>query len=551
MKKNILSLAVAASAAGMTSLATAQMYINTEHTGEALVFPFYSAQGGNDTLISIANTTANTKAVKVRIIEGQTSQETLDFNLYMSPQDHFSFAITADGDGAKLVTNDTSCTVPAIDSEQTFTDLLWVEDDADGNPLVGTAEGREQVGYIEVIEMGQIDNASAQGLAILHAATGATAGTPADCDAVVGYWSVSVNDAGTAVEGAWYDEANADLVDAGATLAGTGITGFVGTTTVANGSGAWNGGGLYGVATVINVAEGTAFGYDAVAIEGLVEAGSTSAQLHYPPGDTRPDFGDDAMADSAIVSIDGTQTTYTNDDALTDPHFAVSALFMTESISNDYVIDADINGLTDWVVTMPTKGLHLGVAYSAPFSNTLTSAVTPFTVAPLAGCQPVGMTGYDREEQVQDPPTVNPDDPVTPDFSPSVRPDPEAPTASADWAMCAESTVVHFGGSSATNSAQASTANYTLADASSFVDGWAAGWAVMDLTEDGVTNTLDQDRILAGTLSQGGADIDGELTGLPVTGFAVVEYSNGTLGDAMANYSSSWEHKTNAAHSGQ
>ena len=68
MKKNILSLAVAASAAGITSLATAQMYINTEHTGEALIFPFYSAQGGNDTLISIANTTAGTKAVKVRII---------------------------------------------------------------------------------------------------------------------------------------------------------------------------------------------------------------------------------------------------------------------------------------------------------------------------------------------------------------------------------------------------------------------------------------------------------------------------------------------------
>jgi len=547
MKKNILSLAVAASATGIASLASAQMYINTEHTGEALVFPFFSAQGGNDTLISIANTTGDTKAVKVRIIEGQTSQETLDFNLYMSPQDHFSFAITADGDGAKLVTNDTSCTVPAIDGEQVFTDLLWIAADAE----VGSAEGREQVGYIEVIEMGQIDNASAQGLAILHAATGATAGTPANCDAVVGYWSVSVNDAGAAVEGAWYDEANAELVDAGETTAGVGTTGFVGTTTVANGTGAWDGGGLYGVATVINVAEGTAFGYDAVAIEGLVEAGSTSAQLHYPPGDTRPDFGDDAMADSAIVSIAGTQTTYTNDDSLTDPHFSVSALFMTESISNDYVIDADINALTDWVVTMPTKGLHLGVAYSAPFSNTITSAVAPFTVSPLAGCQPVGMTGYDREEQVQDPPTVDPDDPVTPDFSPSVRPDPEDPTAVADWAMCAESTIVHFGGSSATNSAQASTANYTLADASSFVDGWAAGWAVMDLTEGGVTNTLDQDRVLAGTLSQGGADIDGELTGLPVTGFAVVEYSNGTLGDAMANYSSSWEHKTNAAHSGQ
>ena len=537
MKKNILSLAVAASAAGITSLATAQMYINTEHTGEALLFPFYSAQGGNDTLISITNTTADTKAVKVRIIEGQTSQETLDFNLYMSPQDHFSFAITVDGDGAKLVTNDTSCTVPAIDGEQAFTDLLWIEADAE----VGSAEGREQVGYIEVIEMGQIDNASAQAAAILHAAAGDTAGTPADCAAVVGFWSVAVDAAGAAVEGAWYDEANAELVDAGDTDAGVGTTGFA-----ADG---WNGGGLYGVASVINVAEGTAFGFDAVAIEGLLEAGSTSSQLHYPPGDTRPDFGDDAMADSATVSIDGTQTTYTNDSSLTEPHLSVSALFMTESVSNDYVIDADINALTDWVVTMPTKGLHLGVNYSAPFSNSLTSAVAPFAVAPLAGCQPVGMTGYDREEQVQDPVVADPDDPVGPDFSPSVRPDPENPTASADWAMCGESTIVHFGASSATNSAQASAANTTLADASGFVDGWAAGWAVMDLTEDGVTNTLDQDRILPGTLSQGGADIDGELTGLPVTGFAVVEYSNGTLGDAMANYASSWEHKTNAASS--
>ena len=193
MKKNILSLAVATSAAGVTGLATAQMYINTEHTGEALIFPFYSAQNGNDSLISIVNTTSDYKAVKVRIIEGMESDETLDFNLYMSPQDHFAFAVTADGDGAKLVTNDTSCTVPAITGgEQSFTDLLWVEDDDDGNPLVGTAEGREQAGYIEVIEMGQIIRTDFQE-AIIH-----VDGEPVNCDYVVEAWSV-VDD----VEGAW------------------------------------------------------------------------------------------------------------------------------------------------------------------------------------------------------------------------------------------------------------------------------------------------------------------------------------------------------------
>ena len=51
MKKNLLSLAVAASAAGIASVASAQMYLNSEGTGEALVFPMYSAQGGNDTYI--------------------------------------------------------------------------------------------------------------------------------------------------------------------------------------------------------------------------------------------------------------------------------------------------------------------------------------------------------------------------------------------------------------------------------------------------------------------------------------------------------------------
>ena len=92
-ERNLLSLAVAASAAGVAGVSTAQMYINSEGTGEALVFPFYSAQNGNDTSIHIVNTTADFKAVKVRMLEGTESLETLSFNLYMSPQDHFSLPL--------------------------------------------------------------------------------------------------------------------------------------------------------------------------------------------------------------------------------------------------------------------------------------------------------------------------------------------------------------------------------------------------------------------------------------------------------------------------
>jgi hypothetical protein len=46
---------------------------------------------------------------------------------------------------------------------------------------------------------------------------------------------------------------------------------------------------------------------------------------------------------------------------------------------------------------------------------------------------------------------------------------------------------------------------------------------------------------------------DGELTGLPVTGFAVIEYVNTDLSNVggaagvAANYQSAWEHKTSVA----
>ena len=52
--------------------------------------------------------------MKVRFVESMNSQEVLDFNLYLSPYDVWVGTVTADGTGAKLTTDDKSCTVPAI-----------------------------------------------------------------------------------------------------------------------------------------------------------------------------------------------------------------------------------------------------------------------------------------------------------------------------------------------------------------------------------------------------------------------------------------------------
>ena len=66
MKKKVLPLAVGAATAVTMSAAHAAMYINDKGMGETLIFPFYSAESGNNTAIHVVNTTAGTKAVKVR-----------------------------------------------------------------------------------------------------------------------------------------------------------------------------------------------------------------------------------------------------------------------------------------------------------------------------------------------------------------------------------------------------------------------------------------------------------------------------------------------------
>ena len=541
MKKNILSLAVAASAAGAASLASAQMYVNPEGTGEALLFPFYSAQNGNDTLISIANTTSQTKAVKVRIIEGQESQEVLDFNLYMSPQDHYSFAITATEDGgAALRTADTSCTVPAITGDVPFTDISLLSVAVGDTPAQeeGDAISRTQVGYIEVIEMGQVIRTDLTE-AIIH-----VDGEPTGCEQIVAAWSVIDDE-----EGAWYTDANAGQVgvDGGNPSVGTTGMGLD-----------WDGGGLYGVATVINVAEGTAFGYDAVAIENLVDDDNplnTGAILHYAPGDTRPDFSDVAISDTSAVAIGGTQTTYTNPtagDIDYIAHHTVSSVFMTDSITNDYVVDPAINGLTDWVVTMPTKSHYESVVagWLAPFSFGYTGGESGTAFEYPNDCQPFTFTAYDREEGTLEPPPIPDADPSNdaPQFSPYIRPEVEETETpdGVDPVICNEVSIVHFGATSATNSSESDEdpeVDRMMTNVSGLLSDddqeFVAGWAVMDLSGNNLNNPVDTNRWLPGTVASGEP-----LRGLPVTGFAVVEYTNGTMGGVQSNYQSSWEHKT-------
>jgi hypothetical protein len=119
MKKNTLNTAVLASLAGVAGIANISnaVNINPDGTGQVLVYPYYTVNGGNQTLLSVVNTTNLGKAVKVRILEGRNSFEVLDFNLYLSPEDVWTAGIFSSDlvgsttGGASIRTFDRSCTL--------------------------------------------------------------------------------------------------------------------------------------------------------------------------------------------------------------------------------------------------------------------------------------------------------------------------------------------------------------------------------------------------------------------------------------------------------
>ena len=112
MKKNTMATAIIAGLAGVAGIAniSTAVNLNPDGVGQVLLYPYYTVNGGNTTVLSVVNTTDSGKAVKVRFLDARNSREVLDFNLYLSPFDVWTGGVTAKSGGAYLTTSDTSCT---------------------------------------------------------------------------------------------------------------------------------------------------------------------------------------------------------------------------------------------------------------------------------------------------------------------------------------------------------------------------------------------------------------------------------------------------------
>ncbi|WP_151702573.1 hypothetical protein [Nitrincola alkalilacustris] len=459
MKKKLLPLAVLAGLAGGMSTAQA-VNVNPDGLGEVLLYPFYSVEGGNDTYINVVNTTNQVKAVKVRILEAMNSQEVLDFNLYLSPNDHWSAVIldNPNGSGAILRTADTSCTAPAIPANGVaFREFEYAADS--DNSIARTREG-----YVEIIEMGVLDAAvvPAQHAGAIH--TGA--GVPANCGAIISAWQAG---------GVWANAAN------------TGINAPTG--------------GLYGYGVLINVAEGTNATYDATALDAFAQG----IALHTNTGSLLPSLNS-AAPTSSVFDNGATVTSAWAGTAPAAGVNAVSSVLMHDNIANDYVLEPTIGAGTDWVVTFPTKRFYVNGA-GAPFAP-FTNAWNP---ANSTACEVIGINYFDREERGQTPSDI--------DFSP-------LPPGTPALSLCYEANVLTFNNSNVLNGSARVNRNLEI-------DGFNNGW--LNINFQGTFNGI------ARTLTATSGEV---YQGLPVIGFAVQKYVNGTLpGGVLSNYAGLVNHK--------
>jgi hypothetical protein len=355
-KKSLYAALAGVSALGVTGAAEA-VSVNPDGLGQALIYPYYTvrekvAGAPFTSLLSVVNSTASAKAVKVRFLEGKNSREVLDFNLYLSKRDVWVAAIIPTATGAGIYTPDRSCTTPQVSNSAatptTFVNYAYTGSAADN---ADTSLDRTREGYVEIIEMGDLIPGSNTEIAVTH-----VSGVP-PCDD--------------------FSTASAD------TVAGSG--------------------GLFGNMTLINVLAGEDYGTEATALEGF-----SSIPLWFSPGSVDPQL---ALVNPKISVVTTGNNTYVTDWPLGGPD-PVSAVLMHNNVYNEFVVETGTKSGTDWVLTMPTKrfyiatgtGNNAGRLFQRNFNGNSGS------------CDDVVVTQYDREERtVSTPGSFSPPPPTQTD----------------------------------------------------------------------------------------------------------------------------------------
>lgn len=545
MKKNSLTTAIVAGVAGVAGLAGVAhaVNLNADGIGQVLLYPYYTVNGGNSTLISVVNTSDMGKAVKVRFLESLNSKEVLDFNLYMSPFDVWTANIHENAAGAPGIrTGDTSCIAPlSVMTEFTafrdFEFANWRPDQLGRDTAASSIERnitRKRQGHIEVIEMGDLI-----GPAHTNSKHGLHGGEwrPLNCAWFAAQWSqpsVGGSASWLAESGGVVDAPNDGKGLHNVCAPGAGVIngGVRECNTPAGGIGGQ--GGIFGSAYIVNGAEGTSYSYNAEALNGFYTIGADTVpdaldkNLHYAPGTVLPSLdqatnaydGGDYYAFARVFDASGVPSDLAF--VRTSAPQAVSAVLTARYVANEYAINGGTNAMTDWVITFPTKQMH---TYRGNWGDDVTvqPLIAPFTQAQGAGGlnnhgtnrfmgslpEVFSIAYWDREEgEPSAPPGVL-------DVSPLPPPGEEQVLAFRQEANVLTFHTEDTDPASVLAAPQGSLGGgYTVALEEGFNSGWARiGFNSQSLTSDAVT--------VAGQTYAAW-----EISGLPVIGFWAAKHNN-------------------------
>jgi hypothetical protein len=82
MQRNEMTTAVLAGLSGACGIGEVNPMPSANSLGQVLLYPYYTVDGTERSADADRN-----RAVRVRFLEGHTSREVLDFNLFLSPHD--------------------------------------------------------------------------------------------------------------------------------------------------------------------------------------------------------------------------------------------------------------------------------------------------------------------------------------------------------------------------------------------------------------------------------------------------------------------------------
>ncbi len=484
-RRAILCAAIATALTAATGARAVRL--DPDGLGQALIFPYYTVQSarGNalNTYLSVVNHGSDAKAIRVRFHEGRMGAEVADFNLFLSPNDVWTAALVPTSDGTRLLTVDHSCTEPAFTQpapgSPSTLDFNALAYSGIRDDSAGNGLDRTREGYFEMIEMATLTGTAA--LAVTHT----SAGVPANCAYVQGPAAISV---------------------------------------------AAPSGSLSGSLTIINVANGMEFSTNAVALTELA-----TRPFFRPSSDAYPDWNAAEIDPVSAVVANG--AVYRS--VWSRPVDAVSAVLMRSAWQGEYVLDNSTQSLTDLVITFPTRRFYVnGQKADAPFTSRAAWSADCGWSSYVAGNafvpgETISYTDYDRESRAPAPVPNDMGAPLPPPYElcatsaafPVVNGEAHMPSTSAGGLLGSRTGGILMG-------------RLPLSPFS-FSDVRQHGWLrIAPQTTAALVSSPSSSRIDAAT----GAITSGAQTyrGLPIVGFTVRSYTNGTLtctaGQCQGNY---------------